>query len=230
MATLKCCNCDRQGPPSAFVLLRNRAECPRCRAQAFVVAAAVVGADPNVQAGYENVTAVYQNAALVNGPADVQAAKDDLRPYFAQTAKATDDCGSDAEPLSAYWSALYGEWRAFEAKRPSYFDASSDMHHATRLRMRLRAYQSELLSACPDASVVLVPPPDATLVERLTRSGQDAAASVKDAASSYASTVKVVLVVGGIVAIYAVYKTMKNVQATTKSVLDMPAVQKLAGG
>jgi hypothetical protein len=220
--TLKCCNCDRQGPPSAFVLLRDRAECPRCRAQAFVVPMAMVGADPSVQTGYEAVTAYYHNASLISGPADVQAAKDALRPYFAQTAQATAECGSDASSLSAFWTALYGEWQAFDRKRPSYLDASSDMSHATQLRMRLRAYQEQLLAACPSAQLVLAPPPDATLVDKLTRAGQEAASGVKQTADSYATAVKVALVVGGAVALYAVYKTMKNVGATTKLVLDNP--------
>lgn len=223
---LKCCNCDRQGPPSAFVLLRDRAECPRCRCQAFVAPATVVGVDPNLLDGYDAVTAYYHNAALIEGPADVRAAKDDLRPYFAQTAQATSDCGDDAAPLLPYWSALYGEWRAFDAERASYLTAAADMTRATQLRVRLRAYQEQLLAACPSATVMLVPPPDGSLVDKLTKAGQNAAAGAKQTADNYAMALKVALVVGGVVAVYAVYKTMKNVGETTKLVASRPEVAK----
>ena len=227
--TLKCCNCDRQGPPSAFVLLRTRAECPRCRAQAFVVPAMVVGVEPTVMDGYENVTALYHNAALINGPADVQAAKDDLRPYFAQTAQATGECGQDADSLSAYWSVLYNEWRTFDASRPSYITASQDMTHATQLRLRLRAYQEQLSTLCPSAGLLLVPPPSPSLVDKIAQAGQQAASGVQKSAESYATAVKVALVVGGIVAVYAVYKTMQGVSSTAKMALESPEkVAKLA--
>lgn len=239
MTTLQCCNCARSGPPSAFALKADCAFCPKCRCRAYPARAlgyepqSLTGGsvDPFLAAGYESANAMSQNqnASLLIFAADVQVAKDDLRPYFTQTQAAVASASPPASPaLQGFWPGLYSEWLAFDGSRTSMLSASDDVAHATRLRLALRAFQEKLLAEIPSVPLVLVPLPSPGLLDKLQAAAEGVAAKTKQSADDFNTTFRLVALVGGALAAWMIYRNFKMVEKigpqAAKLLADHPEV------
>lgn len=242
MTTLQCCNCGRFGAPSDFALRDDCAFCPKCRSRAYLVAptaseaqSLTAGAylDPSIASGYEAANAMSQNAALINSAADVQAAKDDLRPYFTQTQAAVARSSPPVSPtLQGFWPGFYSEWLALDGSRPTVFSCSEDIAHITRMRIALRAFHEKLLAENPSAPIVIVPLPSPGLLDRLQTAAESAMDKTKKSADDFNTTFRIVVIAGGVLAGYMIYRSLRVVETVAPQVIkiaaDNPQLAKMA--